>query len=77
MAASKNTVTSLGVALAVVSLLGLGGCEPGHHEEDRLVGAETIRIRLPERFGALERPVVEFDHVKHVAALEPKGCDTC
>jgi len=62
--------SGIAVALAL-------GCNahPGEHQRD--VGASVIPLSLPENLGEPDRPIVEFPHDSHVAALENEGCQAC
>lgn len=62
----------------LLGLLALSGCDGGAHPEAaRTIGPATIELTLPGEFGRPERPAVEFDHHKHVKALEDDGCGAC
>ena len=63
---------SLGVLL-VTTL----GCETAALEHERQINPSVVVITLEEKFGPLQRPVVEFDHDKHTKALEKEGCKAC
>jgi hypothetical protein len=60
-----------------LTLIAALGCEGSSETGMRTISASTIVLKLPERFGELERPPVEFDHARHVDALEREGCEAC
>ncbi len=64
-----------GVLLGAAMVSALGGCAVAG--EQRAIEPEVIVVQLPEHFGALQRPAVEFDHGKHTRALEQEGCKAC
>lgn len=43
----------------------------------RAIEPATVVMQFPVRFGAMQRPAVEFDHGAHTKALEQEGCTTC
>lgn len=60
------------------ALLGAAvGCNGSDQEGVRTIGPQFITLKLPEPFGALQRPAVEFDHEKHTQALQGQGCTAC
>lgn len=67
------TLRTTVVGFACTLLAAAAGCNGSNVGGERRLGPESVVIALP---GALERPAVEFDHGKHVKALEQK-CDTC
>jgi len=61
-------------------LLGLllAGCSCGEAPETaRTIDGSTLTLRLPDPYGELRRPAVEFNHGKHEAALQSEGCTAC
>ncbi len=71
----------IGYLLAVVifGLLAVGwvGNLRPEGQEVRLTGPDMIVIARPDVFGELERPVVPFEHERHVEALKGEGCAVC
>lgn len=66
---------ALVVRIACVLLGAAAGCSQGAPPAGS-ASTEIVVIRLPERLGALERPVVAYDHGRHAKALDDK-CETC
>ena len=64
----------IGCGLVGILLATAPGCNGSIPEGKRITGAETLVLRLP---GTLKRPAVEFDHTKHVKAMEREGCKGC
>ena len=69
-------------ALALIAMAGviIGqtlGCDAHPVGQGRDIGPSVIALSLPEQFGEPDRPVVEFDHASHTAALESDGCQAC
>jgi len=64
----------IGCGLAGLLLVAAVGCNGSHPEGKRITGAETLVLKLP---GTLNRPAVEFDHLKHAKAMEQEGCKSC
>ncbi len=77
MALRIMSLKHLGYGLPGLLLLIILGCEDAHPEVERMVTASTIALILPEDFGELQRPQVEFNHGKHVEALENEDCRAC
>ena len=77
MSRHKTFLNGLGTGLVAALAMVGPGCNGTAHEAPRLVGPEIIVIRLPERFGPLQRPPVEFNHGLHAVKLEDKGCTAC
>ncbi len=76
--AGALSVLAMGcLVLAMGCLVFAAGCNGSTPLEERMIGAGIIPLRLPDTLGPLQRPVVEFDHPKHTAALKQKGCTAC
>ncbi len=60
----------IAIALAV-------GCDAHPLDHQRDIGPSVIALSLPESFDEPDRPIVEFDHASHTAALGSDGCQAC
>ncbi len=58
-----------------VALSGCSGAKPADRAGPAPAG--TLALRLPDRFGPLQRAPALFDHDAHTKALEKEGCQAC
>ena len=59
-------------------LVAMFGCERATAEKAvKPSSLGLISLELPEQLGSSRRPVVEFDHLGHVQALEKESCAVC
>ena len=63
----------------ILGLLLLCACHRDPHDSHavRMTGPAIIQMPLPAELSHAERPLVEFDHQKHVAGLAQEGCAAC
>ena len=67
------------ISILCLASLGVAACDGGGHHDGqpvREVGASVITLKLPERFGSMQRPPVELNHEKHTTALD-NVCTKC
>jgi hypothetical protein len=58
-------------------LIFLSGCNSESRKTPGPRSASVIEIAMPDRLGPMQRPATEFNHEKHVKALEKEGCQEC
>jgi hypothetical protein len=71
------TMTRSAVPCLLISLAATVGAASTASVPERMITPATVVMEFPGRFGAMQRPPVEFDHAVHTQALELEGCPTC
>jgi len=73
----RTPCPSLLLLAALCACIAVAGCDGAGLPTVRYLRPAVITIEVPEALGSAERPLAEFQHDKHFAALKQEGCKAC